>query len=156
MLARAAELQNDDALSAAWHLRSSVLAWRTSQRSVALEQARKAYARMPSAAAPWLTWLVRALGDETAAREVSTQLSLDEDRGSLAALEHVAARFPKDRAARDELERRLGRYERDLVSWLRTKKADLLKAIVDKKDIGKDGIEDKVKAALEEFTSTFA
>jgi hypothetical protein len=31
-----------------------------------------------------------------------------------------------------------------------------LKAIVDKKDIGKDGIEDKIKAALEEFTSTFA
>jgi F-type H+-transporting ATPase subunit alpha len=50
----------------------------------------------------------------------------------------------------------VGRYERELVLWLRAKKADLLKAIVDKKDIGKDGIEDKMKAALEEFTATFA
>jgi F-type H+-transporting ATPase subunit alpha len=50
----------------------------------------------------------------------------------------------------------VGRFERELVSWLRAKKADLLKAIVDKKDIGKDGIEDKIKASLEEFTSTFA
>ena len=50
----------------------------------------------------------------------------------------------------------VGRYERELVAWLRAKKADLLKAIVDKKDIGKDGIEDKIKAALEEFTATFA
>jgi F-type H+-transporting ATPase subunit alpha len=50
----------------------------------------------------------------------------------------------------------VGRYERELVAWLRAKKADLLKAIVDKKDIGKDGIEDKMKAALQEFTSTFA
>ena len=33
---------------------------------------------------------------------------------------------------------------------------DLLKAIVDKKDIGKDGIEDKIKAALDEFSKTFA
>ncbi|MEQ1820184.1 MAG: F0F1 ATP synthase subunit alpha [Terricaulis sp.] len=50
----------------------------------------------------------------------------------------------------------IGRYERELTAWLRAKKADLLKAIVDKKDIGKDGIEDKIKAALEEFTATFA
>ena len=50
----------------------------------------------------------------------------------------------------------VGRYESELVSWMRTKNADLLKAIVDKKDIGKDGIEDKLKAALEEFSKTFA
>ncbi|MBX3428116.1 MAG: F0F1 ATP synthase subunit alpha [Hyphomonadaceae bacterium] len=50
----------------------------------------------------------------------------------------------------------VGRYERELVAWLRAKKADLLKAIGDKKDIGKDGIEDKIKAVLEEFTATFA
>ncbi|MBP6688775.1 MAG: F0F1 ATP synthase subunit alpha [Hyphomonadaceae bacterium] len=50
----------------------------------------------------------------------------------------------------------IGRYERELTAWLRAKKSDLLKAIVDKKDIGKDSIEDKIKAALEEFTATFA
>ncbi len=43
----------------------------------------------------------------------------------------------------------IGRFERELIAWLRAKKADLLKAIVDKKDIGKDGIEDKIKAALD-------
>jgi F-type H+-transporting ATPase subunit alpha len=48
------------------------------------------------------------------------------------------------------------RYEKELVTWLRAKKSDLLKAIVDKKDIGKDGIEDKIKAALDEFGATFA
>ena len=50
----------------------------------------------------------------------------------------------------------VGRYESELVSWMRAKKADLLKAIIDKKDIGKDGIEDKLKASLEEFSKTFA
>ncbi len=50
----------------------------------------------------------------------------------------------------------VGRYEQELVSWFRAKKADVLKAIVDKKDIGKDGIEDKIKAGLEEFTASFA
>jgi F-type H+-transporting ATPase subunit alpha len=50
----------------------------------------------------------------------------------------------------------VGRYERELVTFLRAKKADLLKAIVDKKDIGKDGIEDKIKASLEEFSKSFA
>ena len=50
----------------------------------------------------------------------------------------------------------IGRFERELTAWLRSKKSDLLKAIVDKKDIGKDGIEDKMKSALEEFTATFA
>ncbi|WP_135212033.1 F0F1 ATP synthase subunit alpha [Vitreimonas flagellata] len=50
----------------------------------------------------------------------------------------------------------VGRYEQELVSWFRAKKADVLKAIVDKKDIGKDGIEDKLKAGLEEFTASFA
>ncbi|MBY0567521.1 MAG: F0F1 ATP synthase subunit alpha [Hyphomonadaceae bacterium] len=50
----------------------------------------------------------------------------------------------------------VGRYESELMSWFRTKKSDLLKSIVDKKDIGKDGIEDKLKASLTEFSSTFA
>jgi F-type H+-transporting ATPase subunit alpha len=50
----------------------------------------------------------------------------------------------------------IGRFERELTSWMRAKKADLLKAIFDKRDIGKDGIEDKIKAALEEFTAIFA
>ena len=48
------------------------------------------------------------------------------------------------------------RYEKELIAWLRTKKADLLKALVEKKDISKDGIEDKIKAALDEFGTTFA
>jgi F-type H+-transporting ATPase subunit alpha len=50
----------------------------------------------------------------------------------------------------------VGRFERELIAWVRAKKADLLKAIGDKKDISKDGIEDKIKAALEQFTATFA
>ena len=50
----------------------------------------------------------------------------------------------------------VGRYERELVAWLRAKKADLLSELVAKKDIGKDGLEDKVKAALNEFASAFA
>jgi F-type H+-transporting ATPase subunit alpha len=50
----------------------------------------------------------------------------------------------------------VGRFEKELVAWLRTKKSDLLQAIVDKKDISKDGIEDKIKAALDEFSTTFA
>jgi len=48
------------------------------------------------------------------------------------------------------------RFERELVEWLRAKKADLLKSIIGKKDISKDGIEDKIKAALTEFSATFA
>jgi F-type H+/Na+-transporting ATPase subunit alpha len=48
------------------------------------------------------------------------------------------------------------RYERELVAWLRAKKADLLSAIREKKDISKDGIEDKLKGALEDFGKTFA
>ncbi len=47
------------------------------------------------------------------------------------------------------------RFEKELLAWMRTKKADLLKAIVEKKDISKDGIEDKMKAALDEFAATF-
>nr|AQQ75088.1 hypothetical protein [uncultured bacterium] len=50
----------------------------------------------------------------------------------------------------------VGRFEKELVSFLRAKKADLLKAIASKKDISKDGIEDQIKAALNEFTATFA
>jgi F-type H+/Na+-transporting ATPase subunit alpha len=50
----------------------------------------------------------------------------------------------------------VGRFERELTTWLRAKKADLLTSIIDKKDIGKDGIEDKIKAALDEFTASFA
>jgi F-type H+-transporting ATPase subunit alpha len=50
----------------------------------------------------------------------------------------------------------VGRFEKELIASLRAKKADLLKALSDKKDIGKDGIEDKIKAALDEFSATFA
>ncbi len=50
----------------------------------------------------------------------------------------------------------VGRYEQELTTWLRAKKSDLLKAIVSKKDIKADGIEDKIKAALDEFTASFA
>ncbi|MBY0563562.1 MAG: F0F1 ATP synthase subunit alpha [Hyphomonadaceae bacterium] len=50
----------------------------------------------------------------------------------------------------------VGRYEKELTAWLRAKKADLLSAIVSKKDISKDGIEDKIKAALDEFGAAFA
>src|SRR5262245_14460671 len=50
----------------------------------------------------------------------------------------------------------VGRFERDLVSFLRSKKADLLQAIVAKKAIKADGSEDKIKAALDEFSATFA
>ncbi len=48
------------------------------------------------------------------------------------------------------------RYEGELVAWLRAKHAALLAAIRDKKDIKADGIEDKIKAALDEFTKSFA
>ncbi|MFZ4602374.1 MAG: F0F1 ATP synthase subunit alpha [Caulobacterales bacterium] len=48
------------------------------------------------------------------------------------------------------------RYEADLIAWLRARKADLLAAIRDKKDIKADGIEDKIKAALDEFAGQFA
>jgi hypothetical protein len=39
---------------------------------------------------------------------------------------------------------------------MRAKKADLLQAIKAKRDIKADGIEDKMKAALDEFSATFA
>ncbi len=48
------------------------------------------------------------------------------------------------------------RYEGELVAWLRAKHAALLASIRDKKDISKDGIEDKIKAALNQFTSSFS
>jgi F-type H+-transporting ATPase subunit alpha len=48
------------------------------------------------------------------------------------------------------------RYERELVAFLRAKKAELLSAIREKKDISKDGIEDKLKGALEDFGKSFA
>jgi F-type H+-transporting ATPase subunit alpha len=57
-----------------------------------------------------------------------------------------------DKVAVDQV----GRFEKELTTFLRAKKADLLKSIGDKKDIGKDGIEDKIKAALDEFSATFA
>ncbi|MEZ5994330.1 MAG: F0F1 ATP synthase subunit alpha [Hyphomonadaceae bacterium] len=50
----------------------------------------------------------------------------------------------------------VGRFERELVAWLRAKKSDLLKSIGAKKDIKADGIEDKIKAALDEFAGAFA
>jgi F-type H+-transporting ATPase subunit alpha len=48
------------------------------------------------------------------------------------------------------------RYEKELVAWLRAKKADILSSIREKKDISKDGIEDKLKGALDEFGKSFA
>ena len=49
------------------------------------------------------------------------------------------------------------RFEAELVSWLRAKKADLLEADPHQEGHGKDdGIEDKIKAALDEFSATFA
>jgi F-type H+-transporting ATPase subunit alpha len=48
------------------------------------------------------------------------------------------------------------RYESELISWMRGKKGDLLDAIRTKKDIKADGIEDKIKAALDEFGAKFA
>ena len=50
----------------------------------------------------------------------------------------------------------VGRFERDLVAFLRAKKGDLLASIGSKKDISKDGIEDNIKSALDEFSGTFA
>jgi F-type H+/Na+-transporting ATPase subunit alpha len=50
----------------------------------------------------------------------------------------------------------VGRFEGELTAWLRAKKADLLTAIKTKKDIKADGIEDKIKAALDEFSGAFA
>ena len=46
--------------------------------------------------------------------------------------------------------------ETELRAWLSSKKSDLLSAIVAKKDIKADGIEYKIKAALDEFSATFA
>jgi F-type H+-transporting ATPase subunit alpha len=48
------------------------------------------------------------------------------------------------------------RYEGELVAWLRNKKSSLLTSIRDKKDIKADGIEDKIKASLDEFAGVFA
>jgi F-type H+-transporting ATPase subunit alpha len=48
------------------------------------------------------------------------------------------------------------RYESELVSWLRSKKADLLSSIRTKKDIKADGIEGSIKSALDEFAGVFA
>jgi F-type H+/Na+-transporting ATPase subunit alpha len=50
----------------------------------------------------------------------------------------------------------VGRYEDELTQWLRLKKADLLTSIREKQDIKADSIEDKIKAALDEFAKTFA
>ena len=48
------------------------------------------------------------------------------------------------------------RYESELVAWMRAKKGDLLTALRTKRDIKADGIEDKIKAALDEFATAFA
>jgi F-type H+/Na+-transporting ATPase subunit alpha len=48
------------------------------------------------------------------------------------------------------------RFEAELVSWLRAKKVDLLESIRTRKDTKADGIEDKIKSALDEFSATFA
>ncbi|MDX2233166.1 MAG: F0F1 ATP synthase subunit alpha [Hyphomonadaceae bacterium] len=49
------------------------------------------------------------------------------------------------------------RYEAELVSWLRSKKPDLLGEIRTKKELDKAGtVEGKIKAALDEFAAVFA
>ena len=48
------------------------------------------------------------------------------------------------------------RFEQELVAWLRSKKADLLAAIRDKKEVEKSGLADQMKSVLEEFSATFA
>jgi F-type H+-transporting ATPase subunit alpha len=49
------------------------------------------------------------------------------------------------------------RFESELVSWLRAKKADVLTEIRTKKELDKPGVlEGKIKAALDEFSATFA
>jgi F-type H+-transporting ATPase subunit alpha len=49
------------------------------------------------------------------------------------------------------------RYESELVTWLRAKKADLLAELREKKEFDKPGVlEGKVKAALDEFAGVFA
>jgi F-type H+-transporting ATPase subunit alpha len=50
----------------------------------------------------------------------------------------------------------VGRFESELTAWMRAKKADLLQAIKTRRDIKADGVEDKMKAALDEFSATFA
>ncbi len=47
-------------------------------------------------------------------------------------------------------------FERELTAWLRAKKSDLLASIRAKQDIKTDGIEEKIRAALDEFLKTFA
>ncbi len=46
------------------------------------------------------------------------------------------------------------RYEKELVSWLRAEKPDLLKGIVEKKTL-KKGLGDELKKACEEFAEVF-
>ena len=51
----------------------------------------------------------------------------------------------------------VGRYEKELVAWMRAKKSDVLSEIRSKKELDKAGvIEGKIKAALEEFGASFA
>jgi F-type H+-transporting ATPase subunit alpha len=47
------------------------------------------------------------------------------------------------------------RYEGELMAWLKSKKPELLSAIREKKDIKEGGLEDKIKAALDEFAGVF-
>ncbi|MDZ4776758.1 MAG: F0F1 ATP synthase subunit alpha [Alphaproteobacteria bacterium] len=49
------------------------------------------------------------------------------------------------------------RFEAELVSWLRAKKADVLSEIRTKKELDKPGVlEGRIKAALDEFSATFS
>jgi F-type H+-transporting ATPase subunit alpha len=51
----------------------------------------------------------------------------------------------------------VGRYEKELVAWLRAKKGDVLSEIRTKKELDKAGVvEGKIKAALDEFGASFA
>jgi F-type H+-transporting ATPase subunit alpha len=71
--------------------------------------------------------------------------------------EQIALIYAGTRGYLDKIDvANVGRFEKELVTWLRAKKADLLTAIRTKKDIGKDGIEDQLKSALAEFAGTFA
>ncbi len=88
VLSRSAELQTDDSLAAAWHLRASVLSWRTAQRANALAQAQKASERVPAAARPWLAWLQKALGGPASSTPDS-----EEALSSFAKAERAAARL---------------------------------------------------------------
>ena len=71
--------------------------------------------------------------------------------------EQVALIFAGTRGYLDKVKTEdVRRFEDELVEWLRAKHASLLTAIREKRDIKADGIEGKLKAALDEFAANFA